>query len=585
MIKLGQQFGNFLVKAEIGRGGMGTIYYALDTMLEREVALKVIHEQYTSNPQLMERFKIEAMAQARMNHQNIVMIYSFNQIEGQYVIAMEFIYGRSLRDLLQEKKILELELAINYLDQILDGLIYAHSHKVIHRDIKPANILVSNDNRIKISDFGIAKYLGTEGLTKTGMMVGTPWYTSPEQILGHNIDYRSDLYSLGITFYEMITGKVPFDSETNSEFQIQKAHLETPPTRPSIYNPLIGFEIEKFVLKALQKNPDRRFQTAQEMKEELKKLKKEITRITTSSVPLISPRQTTYKKKQKKSPKKILLLIPAALIVLLAGYFLVVKEKKPSLSEAIVKEELKKETSEQERTQTDKTAENHQETKTDATLKPVEQVKESETRATAREAEENIKKEPKTEKKEASQLNQKLSEEVVYQKTRPLSRLAEELENLHKLEFEKKFLQAEALIDRLILNYQENRVIFWGARIKFMLEKFEQSEQYYAVVLKDGFPLDFNVHHLHLEDNSLCSGRWRWNNSRFIFNSHQRPEHSFIYQNQMIKNVQAEEERIVVWIEDRERQRPFIFTLPEAFSSRAKVNFLIKIINKYLLGR
>ena len=278
MIKIGEKLGNFLIKAEIGRGGMGTIYFAVDTMLNREVALKVVHPQLADNQQLMERFKIEAMTQARLNHPNIVTIFSFNKIDDEYVIAMEYIAGRSLKEMLQEKKQLQVAEAVDIITQVAEGLRYAHAHSVIHRDIKPANILISREGKVKISDFGIAKILGAQGLTKTGILIGTPWYTSPEQIVGREIDFRTDLYSLGVTFYEVLTGRVPFDSETNSEFQIQKAHLETPPPRPSIFNPEIGIQLEKFILQALQKKVEKRFQSARDMIEELHGIRGELVR-------------------------------------------------------------------------------------------------------------------------------------------------------------------------------------------------------------------------------------------------------------------------------------------------------------------
>ena len=278
MIKIGEKLGNFLIRAEIGRGGMGTIYYATDTMLNREVALKVVHPQLADNQQLMERFKIEAMTQARLNHPGIVTIFSFNRIEDEYVIAMEYVEGRSLKEILQERKQLHPAEAVDVIAQVAEGLRYAHAHNVIHRDIKPAYILVGRDGKVKISDFGIAKIFGVQGLTKTGMLIGTPWYTSPEQILGKDIDFRTDLYSLGVTFYEVLTGRVPFDSDTNSEFQIQKAHLETPPPRPSIYNPKIGIKLERFILLALQKKVEKRFQSAREMIDELNRIRLELTR-------------------------------------------------------------------------------------------------------------------------------------------------------------------------------------------------------------------------------------------------------------------------------------------------------------------
>lgn len=331
MIKIGQEFGNFLIKAEIGRGGMGTIYYAIDTMLNREVALKLIHPQFTGQAELMERFKIEAMTQARMNHPNIVMIFSFSRVEDNYVIAMEYVDGKSLKELLLEKKRILLPEALDYLNQIIQALDYAHSLQVIHRDIKPANILVSKDGRIKISDFGIAKVFGTQGLTKTGMLIGTPWYTSPEQILGKDIDYRSDLYSLGITFYEMVTGRVPFHDETNSEFQIQKAHLETPPPRPSVFNPEIDLQLEKFMLRALEKKVEKRFASARDMSEDLEELKKGVHEATA-----LSSEGVFKEKKKALSPFPAVRLVwggAALLLVFALLWFVFFRPGAPEVAE------------------------------------------------------------------------------------------------------------------------------------------------------------------------------------------------------------------------------------------------------------
>ncbi|MCK4888410.1 MAG: serine/threonine protein kinase, partial [Candidatus Aminicenantes bacterium] len=175
MIRVGQTQGDFQIKAEIGRGGMGTIYYAVDTMLNREVALKVIHSELASNFQLMERFKVEAMTQGQMNHPNIVTVFSFTKIDDENVIAMEYVDGKNLKVLLREQNILSISDAVYYLKQICKGLKYAHDKNIIHRDIKPANVLIDNENRVKLSDFGIAKVFGKQGLTKRGMLLGTPW--------------------------------------------------------------------------------------------------------------------------------------------------------------------------------------------------------------------------------------------------------------------------------------------------------------------------------------------------------------------------------------------------------------------------
>ncbi len=290
-------------------------------MLNREVALKVIHPQLADNQQLMERFKIEAMTQARLNHPHIVTIFSFHRIDDDYFIAMEYVEGRSLKELLQEKKQLHPAEAVEIITQVAEGLRYAHGHNVIHRDIKPANILIDKDGKVKISDFGIAKIFGSQGLTKTGILVGTPWYTSPEQIQGKHIDFRTDLYSLGVTFYEVLTGRVPFDSETNSEFQIQKAHLETPPPRPSIYNPEIGIKLEKLILTALQKKVEKRFQNARDMIDELRKIRSDMTKAGVSSFP-----DVTQKIASPVKTSRSLLLMPlkilAFLALLVAGVFL-----------------------------------------------------------------------------------------------------------------------------------------------------------------------------------------------------------------------------------------------------------------------
>jgi len=329
MIRVGERLGHFLIRAEIGRGGMGTIYFATDTTLGRDVALKVVHPQLADNPQLMERFKIEAMTQARLSHPNIVTIFSFHRIEDEYVIAMEYVAGRSLKEMLQERKHLQPEEAVDLIVQVAEGLRYAPARNVIHRDIKPANILVDREGRVKISDFGIAKILGAQGLTKTGMLIGTPWYTSPEQIIGREIDFRSDLYSLGVTFYEVLTGRVPFDSETNSEFQIQKAHLETPPPRPSIYNPEIGIKLENFILKALQKKAEKRFQSARDMIDDLNRIRLDLVRSGRTFVPGATQRLDGAAGGMRRWPARALRAL-ALLAVLLAavGAFLFFTGKK-----------------------------------------------------------------------------------------------------------------------------------------------------------------------------------------------------------------------------------------------------------------
>lgn len=267
MIQIGKQIGDFLVKAQINKGGMGTLYYAIDTILNREVALKVIHPELARDKDMVKKFKLEAMTQAQMNHPNIITLYCFSKIKNFDVIAMEYIKGISMLELLARKKRLPLETAIHLLKQILRGLNYAHNRHIIHGDIKPGNIMITDENEIKISDFGIAKISGHIESNKTVFPMGTPVYTSPEHILGQGLDQRSDLYSLGITFFEMVTGEVPFQVKSDSSIEIERAHLQSHPTKPSTFNPRITLEMEEFTLKSIQKKPEMRFQSAIEMLE------------------------------------------------------------------------------------------------------------------------------------------------------------------------------------------------------------------------------------------------------------------------------------------------------------------------------
>jgi serine/threonine-protein kinase len=269
MIKIGEKVGDFLVKAEISRGGMGNLYHAIDTMLNREVALKVINPDLAGDPDFVRKFRTGAMAQAQMSHPNIITIFSLMKTDSHYLLAMEYINGQSLRERLNRKMRIPLTEALGYLKQILRGLNYAHSRQIIHGDIKPENLLLDARNQVKLSDFGIAKIAGSATADSGGRILGTAAYASPEQILGQDMDARSDLYSLGITFYEMATGRVPFESEKDSSFQMEEAHLHRPPPRPSVFNPGIQDEVDGFILKAIQKRPETRFQSAVEMLEQL----------------------------------------------------------------------------------------------------------------------------------------------------------------------------------------------------------------------------------------------------------------------------------------------------------------------------
>ncbi|GEM_PF-3551809 len=262
---IGKIIGNYKILSKIGEGGMGAVYLAKDLTLEREVALKIIAPRLAKNPKLMARFKIEAVAQARLTHPNVVTIYSFEQVGDLYFIVMEYIDGESLKSLIKSGK-LDIPRAVEIFKQVLSGVAFAHSKGVIHRDIKPANVLITKTGIAKIGDFGIAKLEGVEGLTKAGTSLGTPLYSAPEQILGKKVDHRADIYSLGVMFFEMLTGRPPFVSETGSDYEIQKAHIEKRPPRPSSLNPEIPPVLDRIVLKCLEKNPDKRYSSAEELR-------------------------------------------------------------------------------------------------------------------------------------------------------------------------------------------------------------------------------------------------------------------------------------------------------------------------------
>jgi serine/threonine protein kinase len=193
---IGDIIGNYRVLKKLGEGGMGTVYLARDLSLEREVALKIISPELARNPSLMARFRVEAIAQAKLNHTNITVIHSFDQQKDIYYIVMEFVDGKTLKQVVREKGKIPLKEAADIFSQILQAVAYAHSRGIVHRDIKPSNIFLTKEHIVKIGDFGIAKVEGIDGLTRIGSTLGSPHYSSPEQVMGKKTDARTDVYSL-----------------------------------------------------------------------------------------------------------------------------------------------------------------------------------------------------------------------------------------------------------------------------------------------------------------------------------------------------------------------------------------------------
>lgn len=265
---------NYRITQELGHGGMGKVYKAIHLALERTVAIKAIHPRLLRSRNMVERFYHEARIQAKLNHPNIVTVYDFFEYEDNYFIVMEFVEGESISKIIEHQGPFEIKLGLTLFRQILDGICYAHQKEVIHKDIKTSNFLLTTKN-VKITDFGIAQIIDdTYSKSSDKQIIGTPKYMSPEMILGDKIvDLRTDIYSLGITLYEFMTGKVPFGSNNESDMEIRTAHVNKLPAPPKELNPDIPEKLENIILRSIQKNPNKRFQTSEEFIEEIDKLK------------------------------------------------------------------------------------------------------------------------------------------------------------------------------------------------------------------------------------------------------------------------------------------------------------------------
>ncbi|MCW2974010.1 MAG: hypothetical protein JWN72_2283 [Thermoleophilia bacterium] len=257
--------GRYRIERRIGAGGMANVYLAEDETLGRRVAIKILHQRYAEDSQFVERCLREASAAARLNHPNIVQVYDRGQAGGSYYIAMEYVDGMTLKDLVRRRGALTEQEVLAYGRQALHALRAAHRNGLVHRDVKPQNMMVDTDGRLKIADFGIARAAADadQGLTEAGSIVGTAQYLSPEQAQGHEVAAPSDLYSLGVVMYEMGTGRVPFDGD--SPVNVALKHVKDPVTRPTQFNPALSVGLESIILKAMEKDPSLRYGSADEM--------------------------------------------------------------------------------------------------------------------------------------------------------------------------------------------------------------------------------------------------------------------------------------------------------------------------------
>jgi eukaryotic-like serine/threonine-protein kinase len=261
--------GRYRILRKLGTGGMANVYLAEDEVLGRRVAIKILNDRHAGDDQFVERFRREAKNAASLSHPNIVSIYDRGEAEGTYYIAMEYLDGRSLKELIVARGPAPVHLAVDYARQILAAVKFAHRNGIVHRDIKPHNVLVDGEGRLKVTDFGIAR-AGASQMTEVGSIIGTAQYLSPEQAKGAPVDQTSDLYSVGVVLYELLTGVVPFSGDTPVEIAMK--HLSTVPEPPSSKRAEIPRDLDMVVMRALAKDPSERYHSAEEMDADLRRV-------------------------------------------------------------------------------------------------------------------------------------------------------------------------------------------------------------------------------------------------------------------------------------------------------------------------
>jgi tRNA A-37 threonylcarbamoyl transferase component Bud32 len=259
--------GRYRLEAKLGSGGMSTVYLAQDEVLDRPVAVKLLHREIVEEADQLERFRREARSAARLSHPNLVSVIDAGEDEGRPYIVFEYIEGQTLKRRIQEEGGLPVDEAVAYAIEIGRGLTAAHARKLVHRDVKPQNVLIDPDGRAKVTDFGIARSLESEGLTATGRVLGTTDYVSPEQAMGEDVDERSDVYSLGVVLYEMLTGEVPFRAET--QVGVAMKHVNEPLPDVQVKRPEASAIVASTVDRATTKDPRDRYNSVAEMVRDL----------------------------------------------------------------------------------------------------------------------------------------------------------------------------------------------------------------------------------------------------------------------------------------------------------------------------
>jgi len=335
----GTNFGDrYQVIEELGKGGMGKVYKVYDTEIQEKIALKLLKPEIAGDQKTVERFRNELRLARKIGHKNVCRMFDLNRHEGSYFITMEYISGENLKSFINRVGQLPVAKAVSIAQQVCEGLTEAHRLGVIHRDLKPQNIMIDRQGNARIMDFGIARSVKSKGITEAGIMIGTPEYLSPEQAEAKNVDHRSDLYTVGIILYEMLTGSVPFDGET--PLSVAMKHKTETPRDPKELNPQIPVELSGLILKCMEKDRNRRYQKTEELLADLKQIRKNLptTEIRPARQKPVTSKEITVTFNLKKILIPTLVVVFIAVIAALAGLFqfgsgtILVAGDKPSLA-------------------------------------------------------------------------------------------------------------------------------------------------------------------------------------------------------------------------------------------------------------